>query len=491
MGYINLGTRNKSTMWTYASAFSFKNSKLPKTKYTITELLEVGEGLPNQHCHHTDDIDVFKKLFVKELSSGLYTKDFFKQVHHSYQDKLKDLEKIMSSNFTEDSNAKLADKFLRAFACVADSHKAMLFGLYTMYLDDYYTEQLTNILSSDEQSLTHIAKFKSFLLMTTRTSFVQQEEDILFDIVQAFHQSDASKTKQSFLNFLQKPDIKTKLDQLVQDFGWFHMEYIHDPHTLEDYKSDLWARASDSDTTDIQHPSKIREETKSKQKQFFTTHPDKNFKQLTFALQELAYILDDTKVVTVKGIFMIRPMLEEIADRLDASLYDLLYLAPPDIAKFLKEDKPADPKLIAERKKFRVVHLHKNTIKVCEGSKARAIAKKLLPKESTEVSTEVKGVTAYPGKVTGKVTLISSVKDKPKFTKGDILVTHDGTAELTYFLQGASAIVTNEGGIICHAAIVAREMKTPCLVGTKTATKVFKDGDIIVVDANKGIASKV
>jgi phosphohistidine swiveling domain-containing protein len=488
MGYINLGTRNKSTMWTYASAYSFKNSTLPKTKYAITELLEVGEGLPNQHCHHTDDIEVFKKLFVEELSSGLYTKDFFKQIRHSYQDKLKDLEKIVSSNFAKDNNKKLADKFMRAFACVADSHKAMLFGLYTMYLDNYYTNQLTQILSPDEQNPTNIAELKAFLLMTTKTSFVQQEEDILFEIIQAFHQSDASKTKLAFTNFLKQPDIKTKLDHLVRDFGWFHMEYIHNPHTLEDYEHDLWTRANESDTTKLQHPSLIREEIKNKQKQFFADHPDKDFKQLTVAFQELAYILDDTKVVTVKGIFLIRPMLKEIATRLSISLDDLLYLAPPDITKFLKEDKPADPKLIAERKKFRVVYLHNDTIKVFEGSKARALAKKLLPKESEEVTTEVKGVTAYPGKVTGKVTLISSVKDRPKFTKGDVLVTHDGTAELTYFLQGASAIVTNEGGIICHAAIVAREMKTPCLVGTKSATKVFKDGDTIEVDATNSIA---
>jgi len=58
-------------------------------------------------------------------------------------------------------------------------------------------------------------------------------------------------------------------------------------------------------------------------------------------------------------------------------------------------------------------------------------------------------------------------------------------------MQRAAAFVTDEGGITCHAAIVAREMKKPCVIGTKIATKIFKDGDIVEVDADKGIVRKI
>ena len=54
-------------------------------------------------------------------------------------------------------------------------------------------------------------------------------------------------------------------------------------------------------------------------------------------------------------------------------------------------------------------------------------------------------------------------------------------------MEKAAAFVTDEGGITCHAAIIAREMKKPCIIGTKNATKVLKDGDIVEVDANTGI----
>ncbi len=58
-------------------------------------------------------------------------------------------------------------------------------------------------------------------------------------------------------------------------------------------------------------------------------------------------------------------------------------------------------------------------------------------------------------------------------------------------MERAAAFVTEEGGITCHAAIVAREMKKPCVIGTKIATKVFKDGDRVEVDATKGVVRKI
>ena len=58
-------------------------------------------------------------------------------------------------------------------------------------------------------------------------------------------------------------------------------------------------------------------------------------------------------------------------------------------------------------------------------------------------------------------------------------------------MEKAAAFVTDEGGITCHAAIIAREMKKPCVIGTKKATKVLKDGDLIEVDAEKGVVRKL
>lgn len=100
---------------------------------------------------------------------------------------------------------------------------------------------------------------------------------------------------------------------------------------------------------------------------------------------------------------------------------------------------------------------------------------------------EIKGQVAQPGKVQGKVKLIFGPQHNNKITQGDILVSVSTSPQLLPAMKLASAFVTDMGGITSHAAIVARELKKPCIVGTKIATKVFKDGDLVEVDADKGV----
>lgn len=101
------------------------------------------------------------------------------------------------------------------------------------------------------------------------------------------------------------------------------------------------------------------------------------------------------------------------------------------------------------------------------------------------------GQTAYPGQATGKVKIVRGVLEFHKMQKGDILVTSMTTPDFVPLMQKAAAIITDEGGITCHAAIVSRELKVPCIVGTKEATKILKDGDLVEVDAEKGTVRKL
>lgn len=106
---------------------------------------------------------------------------------------------------------------------------------------------------------------------------------------------------------------------------------------------------------------------------------------------------------------------------------------------------------------------------------------------------ELKGQCAYPGKVKGiaRVVLTDYYDPKIVFNTGDILVSITSCPALMPLIEKCSAIVTDEGGVTCHAAIVSRELKKPCVMGTKYATHIFKDGDIVEVDAEKGIVKKI
>ena len=96
-------------------------------------------------------------------------------------------------------------------------------------------------------------------------------------------------------------------------------------------------------------------------------------------------------------------------------------------------------------------------------------------------------MSGFKGKVQGIVTIVKSENDLKKVKKNNILVAPMTLPHFISAMEKASAFVTDEGGITCHAAIVAREMKKPCIIGTKIATKVLHDGDLVEVDANKGV----
>lgn len=111
--------------------------------------------------------------------------------------------------------------------------------------------------------------------------------------------------------------------------------------------------------------------------------------------------------------------------------------------------------------------------------------------EIIEDVNEFSGNTAYGGKITGKVRVVLEYRDMKKFEEGEILVSSMTIPDFLPVMKKASAFITDEGGITCHAAIIAREMKKPCIIGTKIATQVLKDGDIVEVDADNGMVRKI
>ncbi len=98
-----------------------------------------------------------------------------------------------------------------------------------------------------------------------------------------------------------------------------------------------------------------------------------------------------------------------------------------------------------------------------------------------------RGLGAAPGIGKGKVVILSGPKEIGKVQKGDVLVTEMTTPDFVPAMKKASAIVTNSGGMTCHAAIVSREMGIPCIVGTRNGTSTLPEGKFVTVDASRGI----
>ncbi len=113
---------------------------------------------------------------------------------------------------------------------------------------------------------------------------------------------------------------------------------------------------------------------------------------------------------------------------------------------------------------------------------------KRIETRSKEIKGEVilEGLAASPGIAFGKIKIINDLKDLKKITEGDILVTKMTNPDMVVTMQKSAGIVTDEGGLTAHAAIVSREMGIPCIVGTQEATTKLKEGEIITVDGFTG-----
>lgn len=107
---------------------------------------------------------------------------------------------------------------------------------------------------------------------------------------------------------------------------------------------------------------------------------------------------------------------------------------------------------------------------------------------STENNNQIilKGIAASAGIAEGLVKVVGGAKDAPLFEEGRILVAEMTEPSMVIMMNKAAAIITDKGGLTSHPAIVSRELGIPCVVATKTATQVLKDGMKVKVNGGTG-----
>ena len=204
--------------------------------------------------------------------------------------------------------------------------------------------------------------------------------------------------------------------------------------------------------------------------------------------KRLAYLKDLKDDFRRQGTFYARVLFLQIAERIGGSIDDVSYLLQEEIEELLKENKKLSETTVIERKKGFVIYYNfAKKVRCHSGNDIGMAIKKFGLSVEKEFTQEIKGKSASHGKAKGKAVIVRSVSDLNKVKKGDILVSITTHPDYVPAMQKAKAIITDEGGITCHAAIVSRELKKPCIVGTRIATKVLKDGDLVEVNADKGV----
>ncbi len=174
-----------------------------------------------------------------------------------------------------------------------------------------------------------------------------------------------------------------------------------------------------------------------------------------------------------------------LAERYHVALADLLLALPLE----LTEKNLTHVEFITRLKTRALSHalfIDENGYSLLEGSDAQTLSN-AMHRAYAGTTQELKGHCASQGKAEGVVRIILSETHFSKFHKGDVLVAPMTRPEYVPLMQRASAIVTDEGGLTSHAAVIARELGIPCIIGTKLATKKLCDGQRVEVDADLGM----
>ena len=189
-----------------------------------------------------------------------------------------------------------------------------------------------------------------------------------------------------------------------------------------------------------------------------------------------------------KGIDTFYYLLKEIAERKKWKTDLLKYTTFQELSESILGKKPLPVKELIKRQNSVFAYIDGKVVYDPEiSANLSAIGYKIKKVDSFDKIKELKGTPASAGKIQGIVRVIFNRNQLNKIKNNEILVAPMTCLWYMPAMEKASAFVTDEGGATCHAAIIAREMNKPCIVGTKTATQVLNDGDLIEIDAANGL----
>jgi len=213
-------------------------------------------------------------------------------------------------------------------------------------------------------------------------------------------------------------------------------------------------------------------------------------KDIKFA-QLMTYWCDTRKEQYMKGFYYLLMVLRDIAQKFNLDYHTIAMHSVDEVRELLKNNKKLKKKEIQRRDNGVFVIYEYSNKYTCY---YHPFSKKMLEIAIRyDKRKEISGKVANKSKerfVKGVIKIITDPA-KEKLNKDEILVTSMTRVEFVPIIIKAKAIITDEGGIASHAAIVSREIGIPCIIGTKVATKVLKNGDYVEIDTEKGVVRKI
>lgn len=340
---------------------------------------------------------------------------------------------------------------------------------------------------------------KAYSAFTTPTfdSFAREQE---YDLLKIY---DKITAKSKFIKVLKNgsaqnaagdfkrlsPEIYHQILNHTKKWAWIYYVYAGPAWNEIDFVQMLcdWTKKGVLSQQLENKWQKTKEKIKNLQNKYLKVLTiSKNKKKILLLASKIVWAKPRRKDYQSKSYWHMEKFFRELALRLGISLREARSMTQKMIFRSLKNRK-VNLKRIHEFYDLHICISSRYGARVLTGKKAKKFSKKIFEKKIKSGKRVFVGSPACPGKATGRVCIVNSPEDMPKMKEGDILVSASTTPSIIWAMKKAAAILTDEGGLTCHAAIVSRELNIPCVVGFGTITSAVKDGSKIEVDAAKGI----
>lgn len=365
-------------------------------------------------------------------------------------------------------------------------------------LDIFFKEYQKTIGAIGVPTIIDLA-IESKLRFILKDSHIGNIDNVLSKLAIPYKPVETSKEKKDLLILakeikskkldMSSKEIKLLIKKHFDKYGWLHSTlFLGNLYDESQIKKEI-SKILEEDIEDNKRLKQDRKKYLYEAEKVIDKIKLKDGKNLAKFFQRAVYYRTARLEWMNKACFIARPLLDNVSKKLGIEFDDLIYLLPEEIIDSLHKNKTTDKLIVSikeRRKGYAYISDNKNEYLLITGSELEGWKKRF--SEPHETGGELlKGIAAVKGKVIGRVVIVKDRSELIKVEKGDILVTRLTTPDFIIVMKKVSGVVTDIGGITSHAAITSRELKIPCIVGTKNATKILKDGIMVELDANNGI----
>jgi len=287
--------------------------------------------------------------------------------------------------------------------------------------------------------------------------------------------------------------VNTSLEKLFKKYAnryyWIENSYYpKDPLDSQYFKEKIFELLKNKQPTiELKKElNRAKNNYSKKRKLFKKLKLSSNLKKIIHVSEIFSAWQDERKANVLIANHFFFLILKEIGRRTGLSPQEMYYTIDQELPDILFNKKFNRKHLRSRRKNGCLFIGMPQGIYLVEGREAKKY-QNIFFKHNDSLVTELKGVSACPGLAKGLVQIITGSIDYKKFKIGEILVANNTTPDFVPMMKKAAAIITEQGGITTHAAIISRELKIPCVIGTKIATQVLKTGDLVEVNASLGL----